>query len=74
MKVIKMTALYSALLLASVSLAQANNSENTGVYKKACTPELIQGAKTNADLCFGVETASDIQITKKMTLNIKSKW
>ncbi|MBO1928655.1 hypothetical protein J4731_02155 [Providencia rettgeri] len=45
MKVMKLTALYSALLLASVSWAQANTNESAGVYKKACTPELIQAAK-----------------------------
>lgn len=65
MKVMKLTALCSALLLASVTWAQANTNESAGVYKKACTPELIQAAKSNADLCYGVNTASDIQITKK---------
>ena len=65
MKVMKLTALYSVLLLASVSWAQANTNESAGVYKKACTPELIQAAKSNADICYGVNTASDIQITKK---------
>ncbi len=34
MKVMKLTALYSALLLASVSWAQANTNESAGVYKK----------------------------------------
>ncbi len=65
MKLIKITALYSALFLVVASYAQGKANENSVAYKKACSPELIKAAKSNADICYGVNVADDIKITKK---------